>query len=60
MSNPARGMYQQLRAHDRAIEKASLRVHERVVEQSKANAALAVRSCVVPCCSCVLTLLRSG
>ena len=60
MSSPARGMYQQLRAHANAIEKASLRVHERVVEQSKANAALAVRSRRCAQQLHALRLLRSG
>jgi len=53
-------MYQQLRAHANAIEKASLRVHERVVEQSKANAALAVRSRRCAQQLHALRLLRSG
>jgi len=43
MSNVARGVHQQLRAHDRALEKASNRVREAGVERAKANAALAVR-----------------
>lgn len=49
MSNPARGVYQTLRAHDRAVEKASVRAHERGSELAKANQALAVR-----CVACVL------